>query len=92
MRIPSKHRRAAFRAIGAGALLAMSIGLSGCFPPGAASEGGVPVVFCGFLYECGNHGGSDDNDPPPDPNASTGSSGGSSSGTGEEGTPETGGE
>ena len=65
MRLPSKHRRAALRAIGAGALLAMSIGLSGChwwedLEPGEnlADKYGEYVGFCGFLQECGNHGNS----------------------------------
>ena len=48
MRIPSKPRRAA---LGAGALLAMSIGHSGCY----GAEGGLPEAFCGYLYYCGSH-------------------------------------
>ena len=62
MRLPSKHRRAALRATGAGALLAMSIGLSGChwwedLEPGEnlADKYGEFVGFCGFLQECGSH-------------------------------------
>jgi hypothetical protein len=56
------HERAALRGIGPGVLLAMSIGLSGC---AIYDENGVaPEVFCGYLYDCGNHGGSDDGGPP----------------------------
>jgi hypothetical protein len=66
MRPVPAHKRAALRAIGPGVLLAMSIGLSGC---AIYDEYGVaPEVFCGYLYDCGNHGGSDDNEQsgPPD--------------------------
>lgn len=66
MRPVPAHKRAALRAIGPGVLLAMSISLSGC---AIYDEDGVaPEVFCGYLYDCGNHGGSDDNDQggPPD--------------------------
>jgi hypothetical protein len=55
MRPIPAHRRAVHRAIGPGVLLAISIGLSGCYPHGVA-----PEAFCGYLYDCGNHGGSDD--------------------------------
>jgi hypothetical protein len=66
MRSVPARKRAALRAIAAGALLAVSIGLSGC---AIYDEDGVaPEVFCGYLYDCGNHGGADDNDSggPPD--------------------------
>jgi hypothetical protein len=65
MRLPSKNRRAAFRAIGAGALLAMSTGLSGChwwaeLAPGEnlADRYGEEVGFCGLLQNCSNDGDS----------------------------------
>jgi len=66
MRSVPAHKRAVLRAIGLGMLLAMSIGLSGC---AIYDEYGIaPEAFCGYLYDCGNHGGSDDNDQggPPD--------------------------
>ena len=66
MRPVPAHTRAALRAIGAGALLVMSAGLSGC---AIYDEWGVaPEAFCGYLYDCGSHGGSDDGDlgGPPD--------------------------
>jgi hypothetical protein len=58
----SRHKRAALRAIGPGLLVAISIGLSGCFYMGDG-EGGPPIAFCGILYACGsdsdpNRGGS----------------------------------
>ena len=66
MRPVPAHKRAALRAIGPGVLLAMSFGLSGCAI--YDQEGVAPEIFCGYLYDCGNHGGSDDNDQggPPD--------------------------
>ena len=62
MRPVPAHTRAALRAIGAGALLAMSAGLSGC---AIYDEYGVaPEAFCGFLYDCGSHGDGDTGGPP----------------------------
>jgi hypothetical protein len=80
MRSIPAHRRAALRAIGPGALLAISIGLSGCYTGGEAPP---PEDFCGIFYACGNHGGSDDNDPPdpPPPGNSGGGTGTSPTGT-----------
>jgi hypothetical protein len=73
------------RAIGAGALLAMSIGLSGCYAYGDGAEGSGPLAFCGILYACGNHGGSDNNnEPSPDSTSSASSSSSSSGSTGGE--------
>ena len=66
MRSVPARKRVALRAIGPGVLLVMSIGLSGC---AIYDEDGIaPEVFCGYLYDCGNHGGSDDDDSggPPD--------------------------
>ena len=54
MQSQSRHRQAALRAIGPGALLAISIGLSGC-APGYIEEAGYPDYLCGFLYACGSH-------------------------------------
>ncbi len=62
MRSIPAHKRAALRAIGPGVLLAISIGLSGC---AIYDEDGVaPEVFCGYLYDCGNHGDGNGDGPP----------------------------
>lgn len=77
MRPTPRHKRAALRAIGPGVLLAISIGLSGC---AIYDEGGVaPEAFCGYLYDCGNHGGSDDPDQGGPPDASDSGRGASAS-------------
>ena len=61
MRPLPAHKRTALRAIGPGVLLAISTGLSGC---AIYDEDGIaPEVFCGYLYDCGNHGGHDDGPP-----------------------------
>jgi len=90
MQLPSKHRRAMLRAIGAGALLAMSIGLSGChwwedLEPGEnlADKYGEFVGFCGFLQECGNHGNSNRGGGQTQTGTSSGDSTGSGSSTSE---------
>ena len=62
MRPVPAHTRAALRAIGAGALLAMSAGLSGC---AIYDEHDVaPEVFCGYMYDCGSHSENDPGGPP----------------------------
>ena len=58
----SKYARSAFRAIGPGVLLAMSIGLSGCAI--YDDDGVAPDLFCGHLYDCGSHGENDPGGPP----------------------------
>jgi hypothetical protein len=62
MRPVPAHTRAALRAIGAGALLAMSAGLSGCAI--YDDDGIAPEVFCGVLYDCGHHGDGPRGGPP----------------------------
>ena len=76
MRPISRHWRSGRCAIGGGTLLALSIGLSGCYGP----EGGVPEAFCGYLYSCGNHGGSDNNNEAEGSSDSTASTGSSTGG------------
>jgi hypothetical protein len=61
MRSQSRRRWAALNAIGAGALMALSIGLSGCAFLDVGEGRNVADVyedfagFCGFLQDCGGN-------------------------------------
>lgn len=81
------RQKRTLRAIGAGRLVAVSIGLSGCYQH--IEDGGYPEQFCGYLYACGNHGGSDDNEPRSSNSSSNSSSSSSSSSNPNSESPET---
>ena len=82
----TQSRRVPHSAIRLGMILAVSSAVGGCY---FVDETGIigPEQFCGYLYSCGNHGGSDDNTQgSSDSTSSTSSSSSSSNSTGGEGT------
>jgi hypothetical protein len=85
MQTQFRHGRMARRAIGLGVLLAVSSAVGGCVYYDESGQLAGPEQFCGYLYACGNHGGSDDNNEPSPDSTSSASSGGSSTSTGGQG-------
>lgn len=78
----SMHRRVARCAIGLGVLLAVSIAVGGCqYWLDESGQLVGPEQFCGYLYSCGNHGGSDRNRSSSSTATTSTSSGSSSTGS-----------